>query len=175
MEFGLAALGAVALILYCLICSLLLFIGFPGTILIAFGAGVYGYWTSFAALTGTTVAWLCFLAAAGEFFELYATTRGPEGVRLSDRVSILTIIGALIGGIVGAAFLFGVGSLIGALLGAFAAATLATRASGNTMGDSIRAGYTALKGRFLGFVAKTAIAATMVIIVAMRLIQGGSA
>jgi hypothetical protein len=158
---GLLVLGAV-----CAAALLSLIFGLPGTFLIVGAALVYAWATGFAAVHWSTVGWLLLLALAGEGIELFAGAAGAGGERPSTRVTIYTLAGGLVGGIVGTPFLLGLGSLLGALAGAFAGAAIAVAAQGGTVATALRTGLAAMRGRLLGFVLKAAIAVVMVVIVA---------
>lgn len=166
MDTLLHVLGLVLLFLGCAVALCSLVLGLPGTFLIVGIALVYAWATGFAAVQWSTIGWLLLLAVLGEGIEFLASGAGAAGARPSRRVTISALAGALIGGIVGTPFLFGVGSLLGALVGAFAGAALAVRAEGGSLDESITTGFAALKGRLLGFVLKAALAGVMVIVLA---------
>lgn len=159
-------LGVALLFAACLVALLSLVVGLPGTFAIAGIALLYAWATGFAAVHWSTIGWLLLLAVLAEGIELVASGVGAAGTRPSRRVTIGALAGALIGGIAGTPFLFGVGALLGALAGAFAGAALAVQLEGGSLRDSVTTGFAALKGRLLGFVLKAAIAAVMVIVVA---------
>ena len=119
--------GLLLLFLVCLLGLVSLVFGFPGTFII-FAAGlVYAWATGFAVIEWTVPAGLLAMAIGGEIAELVATSSAASagGTEPSRRVTLAAIAGALVGGIVGTPFLFGVGSLLGALAGAFLGAALA--------------------------------------------------
>jgi len=159
--------GLVLLFAGCLLAMCSLVIGLPGTFAIVAVALLYAWATGFVAVQWSTIGWLLLLAVVGEGIELVSSSAAAAGTRPSRRVTIGALAGALIGGIVGTPILFGIGSLLGALAGAFAGAALAVRSEGGSLEDSVTTGFAALKGRFLGFVAKAAIAAVMVVVVAV--------
>jgi hypothetical protein len=112
------------------------------------------------------------MAIVGEVIELFAGSAAAGAhSKPNRRVTIATIIGALVGGIVGTPFLFGIGSLIGAMAGAFIGAALAVSSSGGHWRDSLRIGFAALRGRLFGFVIKSAIAVSMILIVLLAIIR----
>jgi uncharacterized protein len=165
LDMLLHALGVVLLFAACLLALCSLIVGLPGTFAIVGIALLYAWATAFAAVHWSTIGWLLLMAVTAEGIELVASGAGAAGTRPSRRVTIGALAGALIGGIVGTPFLFGVGSLLGALAGAFTGAALAVQLEGGSLRDSVVTGFAALKGRLLGFVLKTAIAAVMVIVV----------
>lgn len=167
-------LGGIALLLFfCLVGLLSLIFGLPGTFVILAAAAVYAWATDFATIPWTVPAWLLALAILAEFLELVAASASASSANLepSRRVTVATLVGAIVGGIVGTPFLFGIGSLIGAMLGAFAGAALAVSSHGGSWNDSMRIGMAAMRGRLVGFVIKAAIAVTMVLIVVAALVR----
>jgi len=125
---------------------------------------VYAWLTGFVTVTWATIGWLAALSLLGEALELLSGTMGSASQRPSRRAMVWTLVGGIVGGIVGAPFFFGAGSLLGALLGAFAGAALAVRSEGAGARTALRSGLLAMRGRFLGFVVKLAIAVVMTVI-----------
>lgn len=166
MDIVLHVLGIAVLFLVCVLALLSLIFGLPGTFLIVATAVVYAWATGFAAVHWSTIGWLTVLAFIGEGIEFAASAVGAAGTRPSRRVSLSAIGGALVGGIVGTPFLFGIGSLLGALAGAFAGAAVAVASEGGSLGAAFTTGLAALRGRLLGFVLKTAIAVVMCVLLA---------
>lgn len=163
METVLYLLGLFALILFCLLALLSLVLGVPGTFLIVAAALVYAWATGFAGVAWSTIGWLLLLAVVAEGIEFFASV-GAAGSRPSRRVTIAVLAGGFAGAIVGTPILFGLGSLLGALLGAFAGATLAVASEGGTFDHALKTGFTAMRGRLLGFVLKASIAVVMVVV-----------
>lgn len=171
METVLSIFGIVLLFAACAIGLVSLIFGLPGTFIIFGAALVYAWATGFTTIPWTVPAWLLAMAIAGEVIELFAGSAAASAHRKpSRRVTIATIAGALVGGIVGTPFLFGIGSLIGAMVGAFLGAALAVSSSGGHWRDSLRIGFAALRGRLFGFVLKSAIAVAMILIVLLAII-----
>jgi uncharacterized protein YqgC (DUF456 family) len=166
MSAVLHGLGLAALALICAAGLASLLFGLPGTFVILAAALVYAWATDFAVVQWGTILWMGGLALLAEGIEFVAAARAPAGTRPSRRVALAAIVGALIGGIAGTPFLFGIGSLLGAFAGAFAGAALATASQGGTMSESVRTGFAALRGRLLGFVVKSAIAVAMLVLLA---------
>lgn len=165
--------GIALLLLFCLLGLLALIVGLPGTFVIVAAATVYAWATDFTTMPWTVPAWLLGLALVAEVLELVAAsaTASSASEAPSRRVAIAALAGAIVGGIVGTPFLFGIGSLIGAMAGAFAGAALAVGSSGGSWDDSMRIGLAALRGRLFGFVIKAAIAVTMILIVIVSLLR----
>lgn len=163
--------GVALLFLVCLLGLASLILGLPGTFVISIAAFVYAWATDFAVIEWTIPAWLLAMALAGEAAEMFATSAAATTANSepSRRVTLATLAGALVGGIVGTPFLFGIGSLLGAMAGAFAGAALAVSSHGGTLRDSLRTGFAALRGRLFGFVIKCAIAVTMILVLAVAI------
>ncbi len=170
MGTALHILGLLLLFAFCAASLASLLFGLPGTFFILGAALVYAWASGFAQVTWATIGWLALMAVVAEGIEFLAGAASAAGEKPSWRLTLAVIAGGLIGGIVGTPFLLGIGSLIGALLGAFAGASLAVMSEGGTFGHAYTAGIAALRGRFLGFVVKSAIAAAMIIVVAVAAI-----
>jgi hypothetical protein len=171
VETVLSIVAIVLLFGACLIGLLSLIFGLPGTFVIFGAVLVYAWATGFTTIQWTVPAWLLAMAIAGEVIELFAGSAAVSArSEPNRRVTIATFVGALLGGIVGTPFLFGIGSLIGAMAGAFIGAALAVSSSGGHWRDSLRIGFAALRGRLLGFVIKSAIAVSMILIVFVAII-----
>ena len=88
---------------------------------------------------------------------------GGEAEKPSLRITLGAIGGAIAGGILCAPLLLGVGALLGAFAGAFGGATLAAASEGHDRGRALAHGFSALRGRVLGFVVKSAVAIAMIV------------
>ena len=163
-------LGLMLLFIGCGVALCSLVFGLPGTVAIVGIALLYAWATGFALVQWSTIGWLAALAILAEAIELLAAGSAAAGARPSRWVTAGAIAGALIGGIIGTPILFGIGSLLGALAGAFAGAAVVVALEGGTLQDSMATGLAALKGRFVGFVAKVAIAVVMVIVIAAAVV-----
>jgi uncharacterized protein len=170
MDTVLHILGFLLLGLVCLTALASLIFGLPGTFLIVLAALVYAWATGFAAVQWTTILWLLLLALVGEGIEFFAGAAGAAGDRPSRRVTLCVLIGGFSGGLIGAPFLFGVGSLLGALLGAFVSAVLAVASEGGDTGTALATGWAAMRGRLLGFVLKASIAVAMLVVLATTIL-----
>ncbi len=165
MDIALYILGLLLLTLGCAVAAFTLILGLPGTVFLVVIAALYGWATGFAGVTGTVLAWLVGLAVVAEAFEFASTVLATGSEPPSRRVTVSALLGALVGGLVGTPFLFGVGSLIGALGGAFTGAALASSSQGNTASGALRAGFIAFRGRLLGFIVKASIAVVMIVVI----------
>ena len=164
MDTFLYIAGLALLLAVCLGGLLALVLGLPGTFIILGAAFVYAWLGGFAGVTWATLGWLLLLAVIGEGLEFFAAAAGAARERPSLRVTVGAIVGGLIGGLIGTPILFGVGSLLGALAGAFVGAALAVASEGGDARSALSTGFAALRGRFLGFVLKTAVAMVMIVL-----------
>jgi uncharacterized protein YqgC (DUF456 family) len=165
MDAFLYIVGLVLLFLFCAVAAFSLILGLPGTIALVVIALVYAWATGFAGVTGTVIAWLVGLAVVAEGFEFASTVWATGSETPSRRVTISALVGAVVGGLVGTPFLFGVGSLFGALGGAFVGAAVASSAEGRSAAGAMSAGFAALRGRLLGFIVKASIAVVMILVI----------
>lgn len=147
----------------------------PGNWVMVAAAALFAY---FAPESGPDISWtavgaLFGLAVLAELLELAAGAVSAARVGGSKRGALLAILGSMVGAIVGA--MLGaaipiplVGSVIGAVgcasLGALAGAMLGEAWKGRALGETWKVGQAAFWGRFLGTVAKTAIASAMLVI-----------
>jgi uncharacterized protein YqgC (DUF456 family) len=165
MDTAYHAVGLALLGVSCAVGLASLVLGLPGTFLILAAAALYAWLTGFQAVTWGTLGWLTALCLTGETLELFSGAIGTREESPSTRTMIWTIVGGFIGGIVGAPFLFGIGSLFGALAGAFSGAAFAVHSEGADSRTALRTGLVAMRGRFLGLVAKLSIAVVMIVVV----------
>jgi uncharacterized protein YqgC (DUF456 family) len=121
-------------------------------------------------ISWTAVGVLLGLALLGEALEMAAGAVSAARVGGSKRGAALAIVGSMIGAVVGAGAgtaipipLVGsvIGAVGGACLGALAGAMLGETWKGRALGETWKIGQAAFWGRFLGTVAKVAIASAM--------------
>ncbi len=171
MDIVLEILGIFLLLGFSLLALASLVFGLPGTFLILGAAIVFGWATGFAEVGGGTLATLLAMALTAEGIELWAgtATAARAGVEPSRRVTVMIVVGAFIGGILGTPFLFGIGALFGGLGGAFLGAALAVRAEGGSTEHALVTGMAAFRGRLLGFIVKVALAVAMIGLIVVAL------
>ncbi len=93
---------------------------------------------------------------------------GAQQAGGSKRAAALAIVGSIVGGIAGIALPIPiVGTLIGACLGAFAGSLIGDLWAGRPLFQSAAVGRQAAIGRFWGSVAKLAVGAVIVVILAV--------
>lgn len=117
-------------------------------------------WTTLLVATG--------FAVLGEVLEFALGAVGAQQAGGSKRAAALAIIGSIVGGIAGIALPIPiVGTLIGACLGAFGGSLLGDVWAGRSLFQSVEVGRQAALGRFWGSIAKLAVGAVIVIILAI--------
>ncbi len=130
------------------------------------GYGVLTHWRYFGANTLWTLLGASLIAEIVEVALGGAAAKKAGGGRRA-------MIGALIGGILGGIFLTIIpipiiSTIVGICLGSFLGAGVCEMAGGESAAHSLRVGWGAAKGRFIGLVAKLGIGAVMVLIVAVE-------
>ncbi len=168
--------GLIALILALLGGWVMTVLSLPGNWVMLAAAAAFAYFASDGSrfdISWTVVGVLFGLAVLAELLEMAAGAVSAARVGGSKRGAALAILGSMIGAIVGA--MVGsaipiplVGSVIGAVggasLGALAGAMLGEAWKGRALGETWKIGQAAFWGRFLGTVAKVAIASAMAVI-----------
>jgi uncharacterized protein len=163
------SVSAVVLTVISLACWVGILVNLPGTWLMVLVTALLKWWQ----LAYVQVSWTVLLVAAGlvvlgEVLEFVLGAAGSRRAGGSTRAAALAIVGSLVGGIVGTALPVPlVGTLIGACLGAFAGSMLGDVWAGRLLFPSFEAGLGAAVGRFWGTVAKLAVGAIIVIILAV--------
>jgi uncharacterized protein YqgC (DUF456 family) len=141
----------------------------PGTWLMVLATALLKWWQP----AYIQVSWTVLLVAAGvallgevlEFVLGAARSRQAGG---SKRAAALAIVGSLVGGILGTALPVPlVGTLIGACLGAFVGSLVGDFWAGRPLFPSVEAGWGAAVGRFWGTIAKLAVGAVIVVLLAL--------
>jgi uncharacterized protein YqgC (DUF456 family) len=145
-------------------------LGLPG-IWILVADAFFLRWVAGPDWIGTyTVISLAFMAFTGEVLELWTAAAGARtSVHIKGGVAA-SILGALVGGILGAPVLFGLGAIPGMAAGAWVAVFLAAMFNGYSPGLAIGAAYGALVGRLKGTAAKIVICGVMIAVIIASLI-----
>jgi uncharacterized protein YqgC (DUF456 family) len=142
-------------------------VGLPGLWLMVAALGIYGLVTGWNTYVGwPSLIWLVVLGALAEVVEFVAGAAGSKAAGGRKR----GMIGAIVGGFLGAIFLSVipipiVAQVVGACLGAFIGAAV-MEFTDKDAAHSIRVGIGAAKGRFWGIVSKLAFGLPMFIIAA---------
>jgi len=168
LEVALGVLLKALLLLSLAAGFILIPLGLPGTFLIVAAALLYGVATGFAEITLGTVLALLAAALLAEGAEALAGILGAKRYGSGNWAVAASMAGGVLGAVLGAPVLFGLGAIPGALAGAFAAAVLVEKAGGRTMGEALRSGWGTFIGRLAGTVVKGAVAVAMAIICLQR-------
>lgn len=144
--------------------------GIPGTFVIVANALVYGWLTDFADVTWKLLGILLLIAIVVEAIEFFlgAAAAGKYGG------SRLGMIGAIVGGFLGAVWgtpvVPPIGIILGAFVGAFAGAALFEYIDSRDWNRALRVGYGAFLGTVGGRLTKIAAAVAMVVMVGYSLV-----
>lgn len=141
----------------------------PGTWLMVLVTALLKWWQpAYIQVSWTVLGVALGLAALGEVLEFVLGAAGSRHAGGSTRAAALAIVGSLVGGIVGMALPVPLlGTLIGACLGAFAGSLIGDLWAGRPLFPSFEAGWGAAVGRFWGTLAKLAIGALIVVLLAL--------
>ena len=140
----------------------------PRTWLMLIGTCAYAVLTRSAGYVGwKSVLTLFLLATIAELIDIFASGAGAKKAGASRRAAV----GAVIGGLLGAIFLsfilfFPIGTIAGACIGCFVGAGVTELLVRRDVGQSVRVGFHAAKGRLFGIVAKIMFALLMMSIAA---------
>lgn len=160
---------AVMLTLMNLACWVGILFNLPGTWLMVLVPALLKWWQPDQVLYSWTVLWVAVgIAGLGEVLEFVLGAVLVRRAGGSTRGAVIAIIGSIVGGIMGTTLPVPfVGTLIGACLGAFVGALLGDLWAGRTLGQSLEAGHGAAVGRFWGTLAKLAVGAVIVVLLAV--------
>ena len=160
---------ALMLTLLNLACWFGILFNLPGTWLMILFPAILEWWQPGQFMfSWTTLCVAAGLAVCGEVLELVLGAAGSRQAGGSKRAAALAIVGSFVGGIVGTMLPVPiVGTLIGACLGAFGGSLLGDLWAGRPLFQSLEAGQGAAVGRFWGTVAKLAVGAVMMVILAI--------
>ena len=110
------------------------------------------------------------LALIGELVEFGAQIYGSKKYGSSKTSTAAGVIGAIVGALAGAPFMFGVGAIFGALFGAWAGCYLAERLIRRQSSElAFRAAQGAMVGKFFGMVIKFGIGVAMLLLTASHI------
>ncbi len=143
--------------------------GIPGTFIILANALVYAWLTDFGEITWGFLGLLLLITIGAEVLEFFlgAATAAKYGA------SRFGMIGAMIGGFVGAIWATSIlpliGTLFGAFIGAFVGAALFEYFDSKDLDKSVKAGFGAFLGSLGGKLTKLAVAVAMTVMIGFRL------
>lgn len=158
MAFVLAGLFVAVL------CLLLLthLIGLPANWLILAALGLW-WWAHPEVSVGWSFIGLLFaLCVLGEILEFAFQLWGGARFGGSRRGAWGAVIGAVVGGLLGAPLFFGLGAVPGSLLGAFGGSLLAELGQGHDLAIAYRAAWGAMWNKVFGMVAKIGLGTAMI-------------
>ena len=150
----------VGIILSVLIAVCVTWLGIPGTFLIAVAALIWGGLTDFHLITIGVILVLFGVSILLEITELLLGGLAARYCGASRRSAVCSIIGGILGTIIGAGVLFLIGAFAGLLAGAYLGAFLSEAMSGKSISESNRVAL----GTVLGNVASKGIKSTAVIL-----------
>jgi uncharacterized protein YqgC (DUF456 family) len=151
----LISLGGLALVLVTL----------PGLWVMTAASAVYALATHEHHLGPRTLLVLFLLSLGAEIVELTAGGAAARKAGGGRRASIGALIGGIVGGIVGSFVLPLVLTIVGICLGAFVGAAGFELLGGGEAIHSVRVGWGAAKGRFLGVILKLGIGIVMLLLI----------
>jgi uncharacterized protein YqgC (DUF456 family) len=135
----------------------------PGTWLILLVTIGYGALTHSAGYVGIkSIVALFLLAVSGELIDIFGSGAGAKKAGASRRA----MLGAVVGGLLGAIFLsfilfFPVGTIAGACIGCFVGSGLMELWARRDVGQSVRVGFHAAKGRLMSIFGRIMVALIM--------------
>ena len=140
-------------------------LGLPGLWLMVASYGAY-WWATWdrGYVHLSSVITIIVLALLAELVEFVAGAAGSKAAGGSKRGMAGAIVGGIAGGIVGTPIFPVVGTIIGACFGSFAGAFLVEAAIGRSREESMKIGFGAAKGRFMGIIAKLAFGIAMLVV-----------
>ena len=139
----------------------------PGTWLMALALALYAIATRSAGYVGwKSVMTLFLLAGAAEVMDIFGSGAGAKKAGASRRATIGAVVGGVVGAVCLSPFLFPIGTIAGACVGCFVGAGAVELLVRRDVGQSVRVGYHAAKGRLMGIVVKIMFALIMMMIAA---------
>ena len=146
-------------------------LGLPGTWLLVANAALLRWATGPDWLDYHTVIVLLVMAATGEFLEFFTAIKGARSGPDVRGAIAASLVGALVGGLLGAPIMFGLGAIPGMAIGAWCFVFAVALMGGHGSAGAARAALGALTGRLKGTAAKMTIAVAMVAVIIISLIM----
>lgn len=140
------------------------FFGLPGNWVILGVSFLLAWAGQFDKIQVNTLIILLALTLLGELVEFLLGIVGAKKYEASNRAIAGSIIFGIIGAVLGAPFLLGIGSIIGAFTGAFIGAVITELFQGKTIKQAVSSGWGTLLGRVGGSFVKIFIGIVMVVI-----------
>ncbi len=158
---------AVILLFAMVLCLLLNLITLPGNWLMAVLVILWAIIMPESGLTAKFFILFFALAIAGEAIEFLTQMWGSRRYGSSKASAFVGIVGAILGALAGAPFLFGLGAVFGALFGAWAGCYLTERLIRHQPSDiAFRAAHGAFVGKFFGVIVKFGFGVAMIALTA---------
>lgn len=148
---------------------LLAVVGLPGLWLMLIMAAGYGWATGWDAISPWAIVAMFLLAAVAEVIESMASAMGAKKAGASKRAMILSVVGAIVGGLLltGLIPVPVIGTIIGLCAGAFAGAVLGEVFKGRDRDQMVKSGIGAAAGRLAGMFIKLGIGSIMLLVLAL--------
>jgi uncharacterized protein YqgC (DUF456 family) len=156
--------GLTLFILVLLFGAFSILFGLPGTVIILIDAVLYAAVTGFERIGFKTLLTLLLLSILAEMADFAVGMGGAVKFGASRKAFFASIVGALIGALLMAPFLFGLGAVAGGFLGGFAAILIVELLRQNRLKPALRAAWGAILGRAAGICVKGVFALIMVVI-----------
>lgn len=138
--------------------------GLPANWLILASVALWGWMhPGFAGGIGFFAA-LLLLCVLGEVVEFAAQMWGGRRFGGSRKGAWAAVVGAIVGGVLGAPFFFGLGAVPGSFLGAYAGSLLIELGQGYPLAAARRAAWGAMWNKVFGMVAKVCIGVWMIVL-----------
>lgn len=138
----------------------------PGLWLMLAATGIYAWVTASQGYVLWSLLWLLLLAILAEVVEFVAGGAGAKKAGASKLGMFAAMAGGIVGAILGTVFIPIpiVGTILGACIGSFLAAMGVEYGKRRDLDHSLRVGYGAAQGRFLGIVGKLGVGGVMLLV-----------
>ena len=156
--------GLTLFILVLLFGTFSILFGLPGTVIILIDAALYAAVTGFERIGFKTLLTLLLLSVLAELADFAVGMGGAVKFGASRKAFWASLVGALIGTLLMAPFLFGLGAVAGGFFGGFAAILIVELLRQNRLKPALRAAWGAILGRAAGICVKGVFALIMVVI-----------
>jgi uncharacterized protein YqgC (DUF456 family) len=167
---ALSILLTILLFLIMFAATLSIVFGLPGTLISFLAVLFYVLLTKAHFIGWTTVIVLALLTLTAELGELLFGVKDAAKAGVSKKAVLASLGGGIIGSIVLAPFLLGIGALIGAAVGTFAGAFTVSLLESRKALDAAHKGWVSAIGRLKGTIFKGAIAIVMIIICVVEIL-----
>lgn len=156
--------GLTLFILVLLFGAFSILFGLPGTVIIMVDAFVYAAATGFERIGFKILVTLLVLSILAELADFAVGMAGAIKFGASRKAFWASVIGGLIGAVLLAPFLLGLGAVVGGFFGGFAGVLAVELLHRNRLKPSLRAAWGAILGRAAGICVKGSFALVMIVI-----------